>query len=51
MGFEVVETNNDFPIRLYSRRVPGLQLLPAYLNTTLWGRKLAPTPAEYRYEP
>jgi SAM-dependent methyltransferase len=50
MGFEVVATNNDFPIRLYSRRVAGLQLLPAYLNTTLWGQKLEPTPPEYRYE-
>jgi len=50
MGFEVMATNNDFPIRLYSRRVPGLQLLPAFLNTTLWGEKRAPTPSEYRYE-
>lgn len=50
MGFDVVATNNDFPIRLYSRRVAGLQLLPAYLNTTLWAEKRAPTPAEYRYE-
>jgi SAM-dependent methyltransferase len=50
MGFEVVATNNDFPIRLYSRRVAGLQVLPAYLNTTLWGQKLEPTPSEYRYE-
>ena len=50
MGFEVLETNNDFPIRLYSRRVDGLQQLPAFLNTTLWGEKRAPTPAEYRYE-
>jgi hypothetical protein len=50
MGFEVVATNHDFPIRVYSRRVPDLQLLPAYLNTTLWGEKRAPTPDEYRYE-
>lgn len=50
MGFDVLATNNDFPIRLYSRRVPGLQLSPAFLNTTLWGEKRAPTPAEYRYE-
>jgi hypothetical protein len=50
MGFELLATNNDFPIRLYSRRVPGLELLPAFLNTTLWGQKLAPTPSEYRYE-
>jgi SAM-dependent methyltransferase len=50
MGFEVLETNNDFPIRLYSRRVAGTEQLPAFLNTTLWGEKRAPTPAEYRYE-
>jgi hypothetical protein len=50
MGFEVVATNNDFPIRLYSRRVDGLQMLPAYLNTTLWGEKRERTPDEYRYE-
>lgn len=50
MGFEVLETNNDFPIRLYSRRVSGLQGLPAFLNSTLWGEKRAPTPADYRYE-
>ena len=50
MGMEVVATNNDFPIRLYSRRVPGLQTGPAFLNTTLWAEKRAPTPTEYRYE-
>jgi hypothetical protein len=22
----------------------------AYLNTTLWGEKVAPTPSDYRYE-
>jgi hypothetical protein len=50
MGFEVVATNYDFPVRLYSRRVEGAQHMPAFLNTTLWGEKRAPTPAEYRYE-
>jgi hypothetical protein len=26
------------------------QHMPAFLNTTLWGEKRAPTPDEYRYE-
>jgi hypothetical protein len=50
MGFEVVATNYDFPIRLNSRRVPDLQRHPAFLNSTLWGEKRAPTPAEFRPE-
>jgi hypothetical protein len=50
MGFEVLATNYDFPVRLYSRRVAATQHMPAFLNTTLWGEKRAPTPAEYRYE-
>ena len=28
----------------------GTQQMPAFLNTTLWGEKRAPTPDEYRYE-
>ena len=50
MGFDVVATNYDFPVRLYSRRVIGTEHMPAFLNTTLWGEKRAPTPDEYRYE-
>jgi Methyltransferase domain len=50
MGFEVVATNYDFPARIYSRRLAGTQHQPAFLNTTLWGEKRAPTPDEYRYE-
>lgn len=50
MGVEVVATNYDFPVQLFSRRVPGMQLHPAFLNTTLWAEKRAPTPDEYRYE-
>src|SRR5688500_7882256 len=50
MGFEVVATNYDFPVRLYSRRVDATQHMPAFLNTTLWGEKRSPTPAEYVYE-
>jgi Methyltransferase domain len=50
MGFEVVATNYDFPVRLVSRRDPVGQRMPAFLNTTLWGEKRAPTPDQYRYE-
>jgi SAM-dependent methyltransferase len=50
MGFRVEATDYDFPVRLYSRRMPGIQVLPSFLNVTLWGEKTAPTPEEYRYE-
>jgi hypothetical protein len=50
MGLDVVATNYDFPVHLYSLREPGIQLMPAFLNVTLWGEKRAPTPDEYRYE-
>jgi hypothetical protein len=50
MGFEVVATNYDFPARIYSARDPVSDREAAFLNTTLWGEKRAPTPDEYRYE-
>jgi 2-polyprenyl-3-methyl-5-hydroxy-6-metoxy-1,4-benzoquinol methylase len=50
MGVEVVATNYDFPVQLFARRVADMQLHPAFLNTTLWAEKRAPTPDEYRYE-
>jgi SAM-dependent methyltransferase len=50
MGFRVEATNYDFPVQLYARRLPGAQRYPAFLNTTLWGEKVAPTPEGYRYE-
>jgi hypothetical protein len=50
MGLEVIATNYDFPVRLYSRRDQIAPRMPAFLNTTLWGEKRAPTPDEYRYE-
>ena len=50
MGFEVIATNYDFPVRLYARRDKVAPRMPAFLNTTLWGEKRAPTPDEYRYE-
>jgi methyltransferase family protein len=50
MGLQVIATNYDFPVRLYSRRDQIAPRMPAFLNTTLWGEKRAATPDEYRYE-
>jgi hypothetical protein len=50
MSFQVKATDYEFPVHLYARRVPGVQLMPAYLNTLLWGEKTGPTPDNYIYE-
>ena len=50
MGFDVQAAGNDFPAQIYSRRLKDSHRCPAYLNTTLWGVKRAPTPDEYRFE-
>jgi hypothetical protein len=50
MGFEVLATGYDFPAQVYARRTADTHRHPAFLNTTLWGVKRAPTPADYRYE-
>jgi hypothetical protein len=50
MGVEIIETNYQYPVHLYTRRTPGMQFAPAFVNTTIWGEKRAPTPEDYRYE-
>jgi hypothetical protein len=50
MGFETRATGHDFPAQIYSRRLKDSHRFPAYLNTTLWGVKTRPTPADYRFE-
>jgi SAM-dependent methyltransferase len=50
MGFNVIATGYEFPVKLYSREVPASRDLPAYLNVVLYGEKTAPTPREYIYE-
>jgi hypothetical protein len=50
MGFEVLATGYDFPAQVYARRTADTHRHPAFLNTTLWGVKRAPTPADYRFE-
>ena len=50
MGFEVIAAGYDFPARIYSHEDRFSHLHPAFLNTALYGRKVAPTPDEHRYE-
>src|SRR4051812_9990581 len=50
MGFEVVATGYDFPAQVYARRTPGSERHPAFLNTTLWGRKTGATTEDYRFD-
>ena len=50
MGFEVIATDYEFPVRLKAKETPEVSFLPAYLNTRLIGKKTATTPEEYVYE-
>jgi hypothetical protein len=50
MGFEVIATSYDFPVRLKAKESFEVSFLPAYLNTCLFGRKLSATPDEYLYD-
>ena len=50
MGFEVIKTEYQFPVRLFAREDPELRYFTDYLNTQLYGRKTAATPKEYVYE-
>jgi hypothetical protein len=50
MGFEVRATGYEYPAQVYSRRLADSHQHQAFLNTNLWGRKVAPTPAAFRYE-
>lgn len=50
MGFRVVATDYEFPVRLKSRAVAETKYLPAFVNSRLFGEKTGATPAEYIYE-
>ena len=49
MGFDVIATDYEFPVRIFTPETPSA-LMKAYMNTRLFGEKLAPTPEEYLYE-
>lgn len=50
MGFTVVATDYQFPVKLMARQDGEIRFLPAFLNVQLFGEKIAETPAEYIYE-
>jgi len=49
-GFNVINTWYEFECDIVSHRVPGLIMLPSYLNSNLIGEKIDNTPEEYIYE-
>lgn len=50
MGFEVLATDYEFPVRLFSPEIMLMYRHKAYLNVRLLGRKTGKTPDEYIYE-
>lgn len=50
MGFTVLATDYEYPVRIFSLRDRQSQLFPAYLNVRLTGEKSGKTPSEYIYE-
>jgi SAM-dependent methyltransferase len=50
MGFEVLKTDYQFPVRLHARQDREIRYFPAFLNSQLYGVKRAATPLEYIYE-
>jgi SAM-dependent methyltransferase len=50
MGFRVLATDYEFPVKLYSLRVPSVVSLPSFLNVRLFGEKISPTPQTYIFE-
>jgi hypothetical protein len=49
MGFRVMSTDYEFPVKLYSPR-EMYWAYPAFLNVRLYGEKIGATPAAYEYE-
>lgn len=49
MGFRVIATDYEFPVRIFSPESPVF-LMKSYMNVRLFGEKIAPTPTEYLYE-
>ena len=47
MGFDVIETDYEFPCSIVSEADPGGRDHPAWLNVRLLGQKIGPTPREY----
>jgi len=50
MGFNVIATDYEFPVRLKAKESADVAFMPAYLNSRLFGEKTGKTPDEYVYE-
>jgi hypothetical protein len=50
MGFRVLTTDYEFPVKLYSPRDPIAARAPSFLNVRLFGEKISKTPRTYIYE-
>jgi SAM-dependent methyltransferase len=50
MGFRVLATDYEFPVRIYSNRERKMHLVSAYSNVRLFGEKIGKTPCSYIYE-
>lgn len=50
MGFRVLATDYEFPVKLCSLRVPSLIGQQSFLNVRLFGEKIGSTPQTYIYE-
>ncbi|MGE5123683.1 MAG: class I SAM-dependent methyltransferase [Acidobacteriaceae bacterium] len=50
MGFHVIATDYEFPVRHFTPRDKWLMRGEAYLNVRLLGEKISATPADYIYE-
>jgi len=49
-GFVAIDAWYEFECDIVSHRVPGLIVLPSYLNSNLYGEKISDTPRKYIYE-
>lgn len=49
MGFSVIATDYEYPVKIYSKRDKTSHTIPAYMNVRLMGEKIMETPAEYIY--
>ena len=49
MGFRVLATDYEFPVRLFSPQ-SFVSLMKSYLNVRLFGEKIAETPKDFVYE-
>lgn len=50
MGFRVIQTDYEFPARIYAPRSPNVRHGSAFLNVRLYGEKVSKTPQDYHYE-